>query len=73
MVPIVDPLTGRQAKQEGFIESTRVSIIDILQAGTQAQLRLPHAGGEPAVTPDGHLTIDEQAQAFFETERLALR
>jgi hypothetical protein len=69
----VDPLTGSQAKQEGFIEATRVTIVDILQAGTQAQLCLPQAGGEPAVTPDGHLAIDEQSQAFFETERLALR
>src|SRR5882724_10026534 len=36
IVPIVDPWTGGQAKQEGFIESTRVPIVDILQAGTQA-------------------------------------
>jgi hypothetical protein len=72
-VPIVDPLTGGQAKQEGFIESTRVTIVDILKAGTQSQLRLPQASGKPAVTPGGHLAIDEQPQAFFETERLALR
>jgi len=72
-VPIVEPLTGSQAQQEGFIEATRVSIVASLQAGTQAQLRLPQAGGEPAVTPDGPLAIDEQPQAFFETERLALR
>jgi hypothetical protein len=41
MVPIMDPLTGRQAQQESFIEATRVPIVDIFQAGTQAQLRLP--------------------------------
>jgi len=41
IVSLVDPLTGSQAQQEGCIEATRVSIVDILQAGTQAQLRLP--------------------------------
>src|SRR5215470_18009263 len=67
MVSLADPLTGRQAQQEGFIEATRVTIVDILKAGTQAQLRLSQAGGEPAVTPGGQLAIDEQPQAFFET------
>jgi hypothetical protein len=66
-------LTGGQAEQEGFIEATRVTIVDILKAGTQSQLRLPQARRAPAVTPGGQLAIDEPAQAFFETERLALR
>src|SRR5215510_4508663 len=68
IMPLADPLTRGQAQQQGFIESTRVTIVDILQAGTQSQLRLSQAGGEPAVTPGGQLAIDEQPQAFFERE-----
>src|SRR5262249_33213769 len=44
-----------------------------LRAGTEPQLGLPQARREPTVTAYRHLAIDEQAQAFFETERLALR
>src|SRR6266705_788071 len=73
IVPLVDPLARGQAEHEGFIKPTRVTIVKVLQAGTQPQLGLPQAGGEPAVTSDRHLAIDQQAQAFFETERLALR
>src|SRR5690242_14382863 len=72
IVPLVDPLTGGQAQQEGFIEAPWMPIVDVLEAGTQAQLRLSQAGGEPALAPSGHLAIDEQPQAFFKTERLAL-
>src|SRR6266436_4367619 len=73
IVSIMDPLTGGEAQHEGFIEPTRVTIVDILKAGTQPQLGLPQAGREPAITSGRHLTIDQQAQTFFETERLALR
>jgi len=72
-VSIVDPWTGSPAQQEGCIESPRVSRVDILKPGTQSQLRLPQARREPAVTPDGHLAIDQQAQAFFDTACLACR
>ena len=70
---LVDPLAGSEAEDEGFIEPARVTIVDILQAGTQPQLGLTQAGREPAVTSGRHLAIDQQAQAFFETECLALR
>jgi hypothetical protein len=72
-MPLMDPLAGCQAQHQGFIEPTRVTIVDILNTRTQPQLGLSQAGGKPAVTSDRHLTIDQQAQTFFETERLALR
>ena len=50
-----------------------MTIVNILNAGTQPQLGLPQARREPPVTSDGHLAIDQEAQTFFETERLALR
>jgi hypothetical protein len=50
-----------------------VTIVNILKAGMQPQLGLPQARREPTVTSDGHLAIDQEAQTFFETERLALR
>jgi len=73
IVPIMDPLAGGQAEHERFIEPARVTIVNILQAGTQPQLGLPQARREPTVTSDGHLAIDQEAQTLFETERLALR
>jgi hypothetical protein len=36
MVALVDPLAGDQAQHEGFIEPTRVTIIDILSAHSAA-------------------------------------
>jgi hypothetical protein len=73
IVPIMDPLAGGQAEHERFIKPARVTIVDILTPGTQPQLGLPQARREPTVTSDGHLAIDQEAQTFFETERLALR
>ena len=73
IVPIMDPLAGGQAEHERFIEPARVTLVTILQAGPQPQLGLPQASREPTVTSDGHLAIDQEAQTFFETERLALR
>jgi hypothetical protein len=73
IVSLVDPLAGGQAEHQGFIESARVTVVDILNTGAQPQLGLPQAGREPAVTADRHLAIDEQTEAFFETERLTLR
>jgi hypothetical protein len=69
----MDPLAGGQAEHERFIEPARVTIVNILNAGTQPQLGLSQARREPTVTSDGHLAIDQEAQTFFETERLALR
>jgi hypothetical protein len=73
IVPIMNPLAGGQAEHERFIEPARVTIVNILNAGTQPQLGLSQASREPPVTSDGHLAIDQEAQTFFETERLALR
>ena len=73
IVALVDPLARDQAQQEGFIEPTRVTIVDLLSAGTQPQRGLAHTRGEPAVTSDRHLAIDEQPQACFEAARLTLR
>ena len=58
MVPLVDPLARGQAEHEGFIKPTRVTLVQILKAGTESQLGLPQAGREPAVTSDRHLAIN---------------
>ena len=73
MVPRVAPWTGSQAQQEGFREAPRVTLGAILQAGPQAPLRLPHAGGAPAVTPGGHSRLTSSPEACCAPERLALR
>jgi hypothetical protein len=73
IVPIMDPLAGDQAEHERFIEPVRGTRVTILSAGLQPQLGLPQARREPTVTSNGHLAIDQEAQTFIETERLALR
>ena len=45
-----------------------MTVIDILKGGADPEFGLAQPGLELAVTPFGHLVIDEESQAFFETQ-----
>ena len=55
---------------QGFIQSARVVIVDILQGGIVFEPGAAQPVGSAPVIPLGYLPVDEQAEAFLEAERV---
>ena len=53
---------------QGFIQSPRVAIVDILQGGIVFESGASQPAGGASVVPFGYLPVDEQAEAFLEAE-----
>jgi hypothetical protein len=69
---LLNPLARREARQQGFIESTRRSIVHVLQTRALPELGLPETGRQASGTALGHLTVDQEPQALLEAEGRAL-
>jgi hypothetical protein len=64
---VADPLAGPQAGPQGFVQSARMPRVEVFATGRLAQCRLASAGGETPRIPLGQLSVNQEAQALFET------
>ena len=66
------PAPGGEGEDEGFVEAARLAEVDVLDAGVGlTQLRAAQSIGHAPVVAHGEFTVDEQAEALLERERLA--
>gem|GEM_PF-1514138 len=65
---VANPLTGREAGQQGFVQPTGMPLVEVFATGRLAQFRLAQAGGESPGIAFGQLPIYQEAEALFETE-----
>ena len=67
------PPCGGEGADEGLVEAPGVSEVDVLDAGVGvSQLGASQSAGHAAVVAQGEFAVGEQAEAFFERERLVL-
>ena len=64
----LDPVTGHQAGEQGPVKAARMAEIDVLRGGGQLELDPFEASGILTGFALGSLAIEEQAEAFIETE-----
>lgn len=64
----LDPVTGHQAGEQGPVEAAWVAEIDVLRGGGQLELGPFEARGILSGFALGGFAVEQQAEAFFETE-----
>ena len=68
VVPGSNPRARRSGRHQGFVQPTRLAIVEVFETGRLPQFGLAQAGGEAAVLALRELTIDEEPEAFFKAE-----
>lgn len=69
---VVDPAVLDKLGEQRAVESARGAVVDILDAGLLAQLRVAQAGGEPLVMAQRGFTFEQQREPFGLTEAIGL-
>ena len=70
---VLDPIAGGEAEDDGAIESSWGTEVQILDGGRKAELGLAQQLGLTAVLADGGLSFDEEGETVFEGEALDIR
>lgn len=63
---LAQPLTGAQAGDTGFVQTSGSPVIDVLQAGVLAQLDFAQAGLQAPVCLLRDFSVDQKPEAFLE-------
>lgn len=69
---VVDPAALDKLGEQRAVESARSTVVNILDAGLLAQLRVAQAGGEPLVMAQRGFTFEQQREPFGVTEAIGL-
>ena len=65
---LADPASVGERQDEVLVQSSRLSEVDVLDAGAVAKLRAAQAVGELARVSLGGLSADEEPQSFLERQ-----
>jgi len=68
VVTIPHPLARDETGHQGLVQSTRMTRVNIFDAGRLAQLGLPQPRGQSTVFTLGELAVDQEPEALLEAE-----